>query len=129
MSDDFYLQAARARAGQLDAELAAAKADLAAYRSQADYDSAAVSVQQIANLTAEQRNLHNLCDQYVRSQQPPARPELTAEERAARPVTKMDWSDVVDLARGSRYGKNIKADDPNLIAGWNEARRRSGRGE
>jgi hypothetical protein len=80
-------------------------------------------------LDAERANLAQLYNNYVASQQAPAREQLTPEERAARPITKMDWSDVVDLARGSRYGKNIKPDDPNLIAGWNEARRRSARGE
>ena len=129
MTDDFYQGAARQRMQQLQAERAAALADLAAHRANGDYEFAGQAVQQVADLDAAAANLENLYSRYVQSQQPPQREQLTAEERAARPVSKMDWSDTVELARQSRYGKNIKADDPNLIAGWQEARRRSGRGE
>jgi hypothetical protein len=41
----------------------------------------------------------------------------------------MDWHDVVDLARGSKYGGDLTPDDPNMLAGWQEARRRRERGE
>jgi hypothetical protein len=128
-TDDFYQGAARRRMEQLQTERACALADLQTFRLNGDHDSAGQAVQTIADLDAAAANLGNLYSRYVQSQTPPAQPELTPEERAARPITKMDWSDVLDLARGSRYGKNIKADDPNLIAGWNEARRRSARGE
>jgi hypothetical protein len=41
----------------------------------------------------------------------------------------MDWQDVVDLARQSKYAKDIQPNDPHLIAGWQEAQRRRARGE
>jgi hypothetical protein len=127
--DDFYSGAARQRMQQLQAERAAALADLAAHRANGDYESAGQAVQQVADLDAAAANLGNLYSRYVQSQQPPAQPELTPEERQARPISKMDWSDTVALAQTSRYGKNLRADDPNLIQGWREARRRSARGE
>jgi hypothetical protein len=129
MSEDFYTASARQRLERINAERAAAQADLAAYRANADYDSAGQAIQQIANLDAEQANLGNLYNRYVASQQP-RRPEfLTPEERQARPIEKMGWSDAVELARTSRYAKNIKSDDPNMLAGYYEAQRRKARGE
>jgi hypothetical protein len=93
-----------------------------------DY-SQAEEMQNIANVRAERKNLVNEYNEEMARQQP-RRPEyLTPEERAARPIEKMDWSDAVELARTSRYGRNLKADDPYMIAGWHEARRRRGRGE
>jgi hypothetical protein len=129
MTDDFYLQAARARAGQLDAELAAAKADLAAHRSNQDHYAASASVQQIANLTSEQRNLHDLCAAYVQSQQPPQREQLTDEERNARPWHKMTPDDALQLAKTSKYGRDLDWNNPSVRAGYVEAQRRKARGE
>jgi len=129
MADDFYTASARQRLERIEAERAAAQADLVAHRSNGDYDSAGIAIQQIANLDAEQRNLLDLHQRYAASQQPRQPERLTSEERAVRPVHKMDWSDVVDLARQSRYAKNIKADDPAMVAGWHGANRRRARGE
>jgi hypothetical protein len=127
--DDFYLSAGAQRLAQIEAERAAALADLAAYKANGDRESAAQSIQQIANIDVEMANLNNLYSRYVQSQNPPQPPEPSPEERAARPVNRMDWSDVVEMTRQSKYAKNIKPDDPNLIAGWNEAMRRRQRGE
>ena len=129
MTDDFYQGAARQRMQQLQAEKAAALADLQSHRANGDYDSAAHSVQQIADLDAAAANLQNLYARYQESQTPRAQPVVSPEERAARPPDRMDWHDVVELARGSRYAKNIKPNDPALVAGWNEANRRRQRGE
>jgi hypothetical protein len=129
MSDDFYAQSARRRYEQLQAERAAALADLQAHKSNGDADAAAYSVQQVADTDAALANLQNLYSRYQQSQTPPAQPVVSAEERAARPADRMDWQDVVELARGSRYAKNIKPNDPALVAGWNEANRRRQRGE
>src|SRR5262249_6394652 len=129
MSDDFKADAARRRLQQIQAERAAAVADLAAHESNSDYDSAAYTAQQIADLDGKAKRVVALYQRQVASQTPRQPEHLTAEERAVRPVHKMDWSDVVDLARQSRYAKNIRADDPNMIAGWHEAQRRRGRGQ
>jgi hypothetical protein len=129
MADDFYLQAGSQRLAQIEAERAAALADLAAYKANHDQESAAQSIQQIANLDVELANLGNLYQRYQQSQNPPPVPEPSPEERAGRPISRMDWSDVVEMTRQSKYAKNIRPDDPNLIAGWNEAMRRRSRGE
>jgi hypothetical protein len=96
---------------------------------QQDEYSEAAEMQNIANVRAERKNLVNEYNEEMVRQQP-RRPEyLTPEERAARPIEKMDWSDTVELARTSRYGRNLKPDDPHMVAGYYEARRRRGRGE
>src|SRR5262249_19002180 len=126
---DFYEDSAKRRLEVIQAERAAAQADLASHRMNSDYDSASASIQQLANLAAEEQNLHTLYNNYVASKQPRQPEYLSPEERAVRPVHKMDWSDTVELARTSRYAKNIKSDDPAMVAGFHEARRRRGRGE
>lgn len=128
MAQDFYQQAALTRANQIEMELAAAKADLLVHRQNSDLESAGASVQQIANLEAERANLNSLYQGYVASQQPAPQREISPEERLARRPEHMDWSDVVELARTSRHAKDIKADDPNLVAGWREAMQRKSRG-
>jgi hypothetical protein len=82
---DFYQDSAARRLQQIDAERAAALADLSAHRLNSDHDSAGQVIQQIANLDAERSNLTALYQQYVQSQQPPAPEQLTEEERNANP--------------------------------------------
>jgi hypothetical protein len=126
MPQDFYLTAAQQRANMIEAELASAKADLAAYKANNDVESAGSTVQQIANLTAEQQNLSNLYSAYVQSQQPQQAPELSPEERAAKPIHRMDYRDAYELAKsGSKYG----VDDNAFRAGIAEVQRRKARGE
>jgi hypothetical protein len=129
MTEDFYATSARQRLEQIQAERAAAEADLLAHKSNGDSISAAGSIQQLANLAAEQDNLSRLWNSYAASQQPQPAPYVSPEERQARPVSRMDWQDVVDMTRQSRYAKNIRSDDPALVAGWHEAQRRRARGE
>jgi len=128
MSNDFYISAAQQRQNELEAERQAALADLAAHKANGDTMAAAATVQNLANLQSEFQNLKNLCDNYIASQQPAQQPELTPEERAARPWHRMDYSEL-DLARTSKYGKSLTWDDPHMRAGLAEARARRGRGE
>jgi hypothetical protein len=128
-NDDFYLQAGSQRLAQIEAERAAALPDLAAYKANGDRESAAQSVQQLANLDSELQNLNSLYQRYQQSQNPPAPPPASKEERAARPWDRMDWEDVTNLARQSKYARDIRPDDPGLVAGWQEAQRRRQRGE
>ena len=129
MSNDFYISAAQQRQNELEAERQAALADLAAHKANGDTMAAAATVQNLANLQSEFQNLKNLCDNYIASQQPAQQPELTPEERAARPWHRMDYSDTLDLARTSKYGESLTWDDPHMRAGLAEARARRGRGE
>jgi hypothetical protein len=127
MAKDFYIKAARKQARQLEAAKNIATANLNEARANRDSDTAASYVQELADLSAAQENLNRLCSQYVQSQQPPT--PASKEERAARTWDRMDWQDVTDLARQSKYGRDIQPHDPGLIAGWQEAQRRRARGE
>jgi hypothetical protein len=41
----------------------------------------------------------------------------------------MTWQDGLDLARTSKYGKDLSHDDPAVVAGYAEVMRRRARGE
>ena len=41
----------------------------------------------------------------------------------------MNWDDVVELTRTSKYAKHIDGRDPMMVAGWHEVQRRKARGE
>ena len=129
MSDDWYIEMGRNRLAQINADRAEHLASLERAKANYDHDAAAYAISEIANCDAQRANLSALYDQYIRSQNPPRPPEPTKEERAARPISAMDWNDVVEMTRQSKYAKDIRPDDPNMIAGWNEAQRRRARGE
>src|SRR3974390_3227999 len=96
---DFYIDAAAKRVQQLDGERAAAQADLVAHKANGDYDSASDAGQRIANIDAEARNVEDLYSRYVMSQQRPAPPPQTDQERLAKPWNKMDGNDLVEMVR------------------------------
>jgi hypothetical protein len=128
MADDWYVSVGQQRLQEINAMRSQAMADLEQAKAY-DNESASDAIQRIANCDAERANLSALYSQYVQAMNPPRPPEPSKEERAARPWDRMDWQDVVDLARQSKYAKDIRPDDPGLVAGWNEARRRRARGE
>ncbi len=129
MADDFYSDVARQRFNEIAAARAQATADLEQAKASFDTEAATAAVQTIADLDAQRTNLAALYNSYVASQTPPQPREVSREERAARPWQNMDWQDVVEMTRGSKYARDIRPDDPNLIAGWQEAQRRKARGE
>ena len=119
-NDDFYGRAAITRANMIDAEMAAAQADLAAARANNDVESASANVQALANLRAERANLTQLYNDYVASQQGPQRPWVSDEQRAARQPSEMDSEDMAGLVRTSKYSKNFtSADYDRLRTGLN----------
>jgi hypothetical protein len=124
-NQDFYIESAVQRANQLEAAEAAALADIAAHKANGDKISAAQSLQELANIHTERANLNGLYQQYVQSQQPPQEPELTQEERAAKPWNRMTYADAYELAKNSKYG----IDDNGFRAGIAEVQRRRARGE
>ena len=71
-------------------------------------------MQELADIEAKKANIVALHSQYVQSQQVSEPPELTPEEKAAKPWDKMDWDDGLELARTSKYGADIDANDPNV---------------
>jgi hypothetical protein len=102
-------------------------ADLEYAKSNGDRDAADTALANLAEIDMAEAGVMQLYGKYAASQQPP--PEPSKEERAARPIHRMDWSDVVDMTRQSKYAKNIRPDDPALLEGWREAQRRRQRGE
>ena len=126
--NDFYLSAAARRANELAAERQAHLADLAAHRANGDTVSAAQAVQALANNQAEQQNLQALCNDYVAAQQPRQPERISEEERAAKPWSRMNYDDVLEMARGSKYAKDLTW-NADMQAGYNEVRARRARGE
>jgi hypothetical protein len=129
MADDWYIEAGKARLQEIAAERAQHLANLEAARRDDPYGAgvdAGNAVQQIANLDAEHANLMNLYQRYWNSQHPPAPPEPTPEEVAARPISAMSYADVYNLVkRDSKYG----VDDNAFREGMAEVARRRARGE
>ena len=128
-SDDYYTFLARTQVQRLDANRAQALADLERAKADSDYEGAGAAVQTLADLDAQKQNILNLHNQYVRSQQVPEQPEVSDEEKFARPWDKMTWQDGLDLAKTSKYGKDLDANDPNVQAGFREVMARRARGE
>jgi hypothetical protein len=127
---DFYISAGERRAAQLEAERAAAQADLTAFRAQGDYDSAAEAIQRLADIDSASRNLHNLYERYIQSQQPRYAPPENDAERMAKSWDKMSWQDGLDAAtHGSKYASNLDFNDPNVRRGYQEVLRRRSRNE
>jgi aspartyl/asparaginyl-tRNA synthetase len=128
MTQDFYISAALQRQNELEAERQAALADLAAHKANNDYAAASATVQSLANLQAEATNLKNLCDNYIASQQPRQPERLSDEEKAAKPIHRMNYDDVLDMARTSKYAKDLTW-NADMQAGYDEVRARRSRGE
>ncbi len=128
-NDDWYIQQGRNRLQQIAYARASAVADLEGAKVSYDDDAAGSALQTIADLDAQRANLMGLYQQYWNSQHPPAPPQPSAEERKARTWDRMDWQDIVDMTRTSKYAKDIRPDDPNMVAGYHEAMRRRRAGE
>src|SRR5262249_7418400 len=127
MAKDFYLKSARKQFDALRAARADLLSQLEAHRQAGDAQGAAETVQGLADVAASEQNLTALVQQYAASQRP--QPDFTTPaERAAPPPERMDWNDVVELTRTSKYCKDIQPNDPNLIAGYQEAMRRRAQG-
>lgn len=95
-ADDYYTHLARQQLQRLDANKAQTLADLAAAKANSDYETAGTAVSELADIEAKRQNLVALHEQYVRSQTPVQAPELTPEERFAKPwdriTLKMVWN-------------------------------------
>jgi hypothetical protein len=129
MSEDFYDSAARERYAVLEAAKARCLADLAEHRANGDQHSAAEELQVLATLNDQQVSLQRLHQQYQAQMNPPQPPRQTPEELRVKPAEKMTWQDGLEIARNSKYGKNLDFNDPNVVAGYHEAVRRRQSGE
>jgi hypothetical protein len=129
VASDWYVERGMERLAQINAERAQAVADLEAARARYDDDGAGEAIQRVADLDAAAASINNLYYRYAASQTPPPQRVLTPEERAAKPISAMNWDDLVDMVRTSKYAKDISPSDENMIAGYYEAQRRRARGE
>jgi hypothetical protein len=129
MAEDAYTFAARQRLQTIKAERAQALADLESAKARADYDAMGDAEEELARANSREQNLVALHQQYVQSQQVPEPPELTPEEKHAKPWDRMTWEDGLDLARTSKYGADLDASDPHVQAGFREVIARRQRGE
>jgi hypothetical protein len=129
-ADDFYTFAARERLQRINAERSRARAELEEAKASGDSYAAGDAEEAIAQADMREQALVALHQRYVASQAPPPEPpELTPEEKFAKPWDRMDWQDGLDLARTSKYGKDLDHTDPNVVAGYAEVTRRRQRGE
>jgi hypothetical protein len=106
-SDDWYTEQARAQWAQLSAEKAQVLARIE--DAKANGYSAASEVQELADVEAKRANLTMLHEQYRASQQAPAQPELSAEERYAKPIERMNYNDVYEMAATSKHGVDLES--------------------
>src|SRR5262249_48152280 len=97
MSEDFYTASARQRLERIEAERAAATADLQAHRANSDYESAGYAIQQIADLDRQRENVIGLYNRHVAHQTPPQR-YVSDEQRAARVPGELDAYDLAKIS-------------------------------
>lgn len=106
------------------------QAQLDEYRADNNSYGIAEALQEIANLDSSARNLSDLVQRHTQSQQRQAPIPQTPEELRVKPAEKMTWQDGLDVAiSGSKYGKDLSFDDPNVRAGYAEVMRRRQAGE
>jgi hypothetical protein len=122
-NDDFLYRSAAKQYQVLQAGRDEAVANLSNARRYDDADAAAENIQYIANIDAQIRDLNDLCNRHVASQQPP--PEPSREERLAKPLNRMNYSDVYEMLKHSKYG----VDHDAFREGIAEVQRRRARGE
>jgi hypothetical protein len=127
---DFLFDSGSGTLAQIDAELAACQADLAAYKATGDRDAAAQTIRQISNLKSERRNLEYTWQEHVASQTPRQPPPLTDSEMQALPPDKMTLGSALEMInRTSRYAKDLSVNDPFVRHGAFLAQQRRSRGE
>jgi hypothetical protein len=115
---------------QIDAELAAARADLSVYDASDDEAGAAEAINRINELDLKRQNLESIYSRYVQANQPYQPPPLTDSEMQALPPEKMSVGNALEMInRTSKYAKNLSPDDPYVRHGWSIAQQRRQRGE
>src|SRR4051794_40686365 len=104
---------------RIEADRRRALADLADAKANSDYETASLSVQAIANLDAERANLATL----IASMWPASSrgsPSHYRPKRGRQPWNRMTPDDALELARTSKYSRNLDWNDPHVRAGWVE---------
>jgi hypothetical protein len=127
--DDAYRYYGEQTLAQLQAELSAAQADLASFHAAQDQAGCSEAIRRISNARNEIRGLENTWAEYQAANTPRQPPPMTDAERQAKSWNHMNWDDVVELTRTSKYAKHIDSRDPMMVTGWHEVQRRKARGE
>jgi hypothetical protein len=115
---------------QIDAELAAARADLSAFDATDDEAGASEAIARINELDLKRQNLESIYSRYVQANQPYTPAPLTPEEIDALPAHKMTVDHALNsINRTSKYAKNLDRNDPFVRHGMALAAQRRSRGE
>jgi hypothetical protein len=126
---DFLLDNAEKRLRVLQAAKQRALADLAEHRAEGNDYAAQEQLGALAHLEVEERGIVQMRQDYLRAQNPPPPPRQTPEQLRAKPAEQMSWEDGLQIARNSKYGRDLDFNNPDVVAGFHEANRRRGRGE
>lgn len=111
---------------EISMEMTQVRADYERASMNGDDASRRAALRQLGAYQTEYANAVNYGNQYWASKQPPpAPPELSAEEKAAKPLSHCNWSDTYEWAKNSKYG----VDDDAFRAGMAEVNRRRRAGE
>ena len=130
MANDRYTQYGTRVLRQIDAELQAARADLAAYDASDDETGAADAIARINELDLRRQNLESLYNRHIASQQPRAPAPLTDSEMQALPPEKMSVGNALDMInRTSKYATDLTPDNAYVRHGAYLAAQRRQRGE
>jgi hypothetical protein len=130
MSDDFAERVARRRLAEIEAGRAGANYQWMSAKAENDEYTAIEAYQRISDFNKEEAQLRRDYDQHVASQQPQAPIPQSPEELRVKPAEKMTWQDGLDVAiNGSKYGKGLDFNDPNVRRGYAEVMRKRQAGE
>lgn len=108
--DDPLVVAGQYRYNQLVAAEMQVQANIAAASAQGDLDSMSENIQTLGNIRQEKRNLTELHNEHIASKTPRIPEPLNDQERLAKPVEKMDWSDAYNMSKKSH--SNLRYTDP-----------------
>jgi hypothetical protein len=130
MANDRYTQYGTRLLRQIDAEMQAARADLAAFDAADDEIGAASAIEKINELDLKRQNLESLYHRHVAANQPYQPPPLTDSEMQALPPDKMTLGSALEMInRTSKYARDLSPQDPYVRHGAFLAQQRRARGE
>jgi hypothetical protein len=120
-SDDTPAYIARRGISEYDAEYTRKYADFQEALAGGDTLSATQYAKDMAKIREERKSFIEMYNEHVDAQRPPpSPPELSQEEKAAKPISAMDYGDVWEMSQNSKYG----LDEDAFRAGMAEVRRR-----
>src|SRR5689334_20677655 len=73
-------------------------------KSQGDYEGVKQAARHIALIDSEMQAVQSLHNRHIASQTPVHPPELTSQEKMAKPIEKCTWADTAEWASKSKHG-------------------------